>query len=68
MWGGGDWEDGNNKYTLLYKIDNSQESTVQNMKIYSTVCNKLYGKKEWVYIYICITDSLCCAPETNTIL
>ena len=26
------------------------------------------SKKEWIYIYICITDSLCCTAETNNIV
>ena len=26
------------------------------------------SEKEWIYIYIWITESLCCTPETNTTL
>ena len=26
------------------------------------------SKKEWIYVYIYITDSLCCTAETNSTL
>ena len=29
--------------------------------------NEKESKKEYIYIYICITKLLCCIPETNTI-
>ena len=43
-------------------------TTVQNRNLYSILCNGLYGKRilKRVYIWICITNSLCCTPETNT--
>ena len=25
-------------------------------------------EKEWIYVYIYITEALCCTPETNTML
>ena len=35
-------------------------------KVSSIVCNNLYVKIEWVYLYICMTNSLCSTHETNT--
>ena len=46
------WEGGNNIFTLLYKIDDLKKPTVQHRKFYSIVCNNLYGKKEWIYLYV----------------
>ena len=28
----------------------------------------MYKGKEYKYIYACVTESLCCIPETNTTL
>ena len=46
---------------LLYSIGNYIQYLVINHN------GKEY-EKEYIYIhvYICITESLCCAPETNT--
>lgn len=33
---------------------------------YSIICNDLYGKRIYIHTYICITDSLCYSPKTNT--
>ena len=41
----------NNINTLLYKIDNSKESTAQHRDVYSITGNNLYGKKEWIYTH-----------------
>ena len=38
------------------------------MKINSIVYNNLYGEKKNGYIFTCMTDSICCTPETNTTL
>ena len=50
----------------IYNIDNQQEPTSQ--ELYSVLCNNLYGKKIWKRMdtCICITESLCCTPETIT--
>ena len=57
-------------YTLLYI-----KSTTNKDLLYSTGNSTQYfamaymgkeSKKEWVYVWV--TESLCCAPETNTAL
>ena len=64
--------------TTIYKIDKQQGPIVQHREQYSISYN-LYGKeseKEQIYnylyiythIYKSITESLCCTPESNTIL
>ena len=50
----------NNK-VLLYSAGNYIQYPVINDN------GKEY-EKECIYIYICITESLCCTPETNTTL
>ena len=58
------WETGIDKYTLLcikYSTGNStQYSVMSHMGKES--------KKERIYVFVNITDSLCCTPETNTTL
>ena len=66
------WETGTDICTLLY----IKQITNKDL-LYSTGNSTQYSvmtymgknlKKEWIYIYIHITDSLCCTPETNTTL
>ena len=68
------WETGIDTYTLLYV----KRVTNKNL-LYSTGNSIQYSvmaymgkdskkKKKRVDICICITDSLCCTPETNTTL
>ena len=64
------WEIGIDIYTLLYII--SYIITSKNL-VYGTgnptlYSNDLYGKRILKRVDICITDSLCCTPETNTTL
>ena len=57
-------------YTHDYIQSKQQGPTVQHRKLQSIFSNNLYGKKpekpvkEYV---ICITKSLCCTLETNTL-
>ena len=37
---------------------------IWHKELFSILCNDLYGKR----VDICITDSLCCTPETNITL
>ena len=58
------------KHTAIFKLDNQQGPTVQHRELCSIFCNNLIGKRIWkrIHICICITESLCCTPETNTTL
>ena len=71
--GGGNWEIGIDINTLLILC--IKQTTNENL-LYSTGNYIQYliinynGKesKKYRYTYVCITESLCCTPETNTIL
>ena len=54
----------------IFKIDNQQGSAVQKKESSSIFGNNLTGKRIWerINICICIMESLCCIPETNTML
>ena len=64
------WEFGIDVHTTIFKINNQQGPTVQHKERCSIFCNKLNGKRigERIDTCICITESLCCTPETNTTL
>ena len=51
-------------HTHTYKIDNSTGNSPQ----YSVMTYMGKEPKKSGYMYICITDSLCCISETNTML
>ena len=57
-------------YSAMFKIDNQQGPPVQHRELCSVFCNNLNGKRIWKRIdtCTCITESLCCTPETNTTL
>ena len=57
-------------YTTIFKIDNQQGPTVQHRELGSIFCNNRNGKRIWerIDICICISESLCCTPDTNTTL
>ena len=49
----------------VYKIHKWQGLTVYHRELYSVS----YSKPKWKeYVFICIAESLCCTPETNTTL
>ena len=69
--GGMEWEVGISRCKLLYIewIHNkvllySTENCIQYPKINHN--GKEYFKKECIYMYICITESLCCIAVINT--
>ena len=73
--GGGGWRDRVwvwdwHAHNAIFKIDNQQGPTVQHRELCSIFCNNLNGKRIWKRLdtCICITESLCCTPETNTTL
>ena len=58
-------------YNTQYGPDkNNNYSTLKNRELCSIFCSKVNGKRIWKRIntHICITESLCCTPETNTTL
>ena len=71
-WGGINWEIGIDIYTPLYiklitnknLLYSTENSTQYSVMVYMGK----ESKKKRVDIGICITDSLCCTPETNTTL
>jgi len=57
-------------HTTIYKIDNQQRPTYStgNSTQYSVLTCMEKGSEKKKYIYIYITNSLCCMLETNTTL
>ena len=57
-------------YISIFKIVNQQGPAVEHRELCSVFCNNLNGKRIWKRIdtCICITESLCCTPETNITL
>ena len=49
--------------STINKLDNL---TIWHRKLYSIFGSNLYGKSIWERMNICVTESLCCAPEINT--
>ena len=76
MWGEVINQDvGINTYTLLYIKQMTNKDLLYNTGNYTqysviTYMGKNLKKNGYMYIYInlCITDSLCCTPENNTTL
>ena len=54
--------------TSICRMNKQQEYSVQNRGLYSVSCDKLQWERIWKIIYICITESLCCTEEINTML
>ena len=59
---------GINKYTLLYVKQVNGKNLLYSTGNYIQYLVITYNGKESVKEYICITESLCCVLETNTIL
>ena len=54
-------------YAAIFKI--SAVTTVEGKELCSIFCNNLNRKKSLkTDTHICMTESLCCMPETNTAL
>ena len=61
-----------NVNTLLYVKWISNEdllySTGNYIQYHVILSNRKESEKECTYIYVCVTESLCCTPETGTAL
>ena len=61
-----------NVNTLLYVKWISNEdllySTGNYIQYHVILSNGKESEKEYTYIYVCVTESLCCTPETGTAL
>ena len=69
--GGINWETGIDIYTVLYikpKTNKNLLYSTGNSTQYSVMAYMGKESKNRVDICICITDSLCCTPKTNTTL
>ena len=57
-------------HTAIFKMDNQQGPTVEHMKLCSMLCGNLDGRGVWgrMDTCICMAESLCCSPETITIM
>ena len=68
--GGINQEFGSNLYMLLYiKQVNNKDllySTGNYTQYFVITYMEKESEKEYTYIYVCITESLCCTPETST--
>ena len=52
--------------TTTYKINNQQGPTIQHGELYLIFLINSKGKESGkIDIYVYITESLCCTPETN---
>ena len=63
VWGG-------DVHTAIFKMDNQQGPPVQHMELCSMLGGSLDEGSlgENGYMYICVTESLCCSAETITTL
>ena len=68
--GGLDWEFGTSRCKLLYIEWINDKVLLYSTGNYTQYPVINYSGKEYEkeYIYICITESLCCTPKTNTTL
>ena len=74
--GSGWWKEGmgvwdQQRQTIIYRMDKKQDHTVQHRNYIQYSVTNHNGKKhekEYIYTYICITESLCCTEEINKTL
>ena len=54
----------------VFKLENKQNLTVQHRELCSMVCGSLDGRgiQGRMDTCVCVTESLCCPPETITTL
>ena len=68
--GGINQEFGTNRYILLYVTQVNKKDLVYCTGDYIQYLVITYSgkesEKEHMYMYICMSESLCCTPETNT--
>ena len=64
--GGMNWEFEINRYILLYLKEINKKDLLDSTENYIQYFVITYNGKEFMYIYtcVCITESLCCTPET----
>ena len=57
-------------HTAIFKMDNLQGLTIQHRELCLMLCGSLDGGGVWgrMDTCICMTESLCCPPETITTL
>ena len=57
-------------YTTILNMDSQQGPTVQQRGLCSVLCGSLDGRRVWgrMDTRICVTESVCCAPETTKAL
>ena len=55
---------------LIFKVDTQQGPTVENRELCSVSGGSLDGRGVWGRMdrWVCMAESLCCAPETITTL
>ena len=57
-------------HTALFNMENQQGPAGQHRELCSTSCGSLAGRGVWgrMDTCVCMAESLCCPPETVTIL
>ena len=57
-------------HTAVFKMNNRQGPAVQHRELCSVLCGSLDGRGVWgrMDTHICMAESLCCVPETITVL
>ena len=52
--------------TLTYRTEKQQGPTAHPRELYSVSCDKPEWKRVWTRLSVCVTESCCCAGESNT--
>ena len=57
-------------HIAIFKVDNQQEPTIQHRELCSLLGGSLDGRGVWgrMDTWMCMTETLCCPPETITTL